>query len=244
MNPSENAIEASVSVSDRHAKVRKAQNLAFGAFILFCAIDIVFRILKATNVLPPSNSAYYVAMGCVSLVGYIILYTISSNLSSDFFAAGQLMLELFFPVAVPVVLYLGTDNAEDYLAIYYLSMLICAASLYNWSMLLNNNKFSRRQRAWIMILPMISVFNFIQYWNFLGRMEGRDQLLHVNFYDNLWCLLVMVLLVMAMTMGYWVLTHSRAFSGNKNEFDMPRFSPLNPYLLFYASISAVGMLIF
>lgn len=239
-----NSIGAAFSASARPARLRRTQTLAFAVFILFCAIDITFITLKAADVVSPANSAYRVAMCSVSLLGYLILYSISSNLASDFFAAGQIMLELFFPLAAPVVLFLGVERIEDYLSMYYLGMLVCGMSIYNWSMLINNCRFSRRQLAWILTLPLVAVFNFVQYWNFIGRVEGREQWLHVDFYHNFWCMAILLALTMAMPMGYWVLTHSRAFAGNKNELDMPNFSPFNRYFLLYASIAGLGMLAF
>lgn len=238
------AINAPSYVSDRPARLRRMQTIAFIAFMIFCVIDIIFIALKSADVVSPANYAYKVAMCTVSFFGYLMLYPLASNLASDFFAAGQIMLEIFFPVAVPIMLYLGSDRVDDYLSMYYVSMLVSAVGIYNWSMLLNNTRFSRKQLMWILTLPMISVFNLVQNWNFVGKMEGREQLLHVDFYHNIVCMSILLILVLAMPMGYWVLTHSRAFAGNKNELDMPRFSPFNKYFLLYALISGVGMLLF
>ncbi|MCM1452341.1 MAG: hypothetical protein NC102_08775 [Clostridium sp.] len=228
----------------KDSRLRRTQTIAFAAFILFCLIDVMFIALKSANVVSPANNTYRVAMCCASILGYVALYPISSNLPSDFFAAGQIMLELFYPLTVPVAMYLGTESIEDYLTMYYVSMLICVLSIYNWSMFLSNSRFSWRQLRWILILPMVAVFNLVQSWNFIGRMEGREQWLHVDFYHNFVCMAILLALILAMPMGYWVLTHSRAFAGDKNELDMPNFSPLNRYFFLYASIAAIGMLMF
>lgn len=238
------AINAGPYPSNRSERLRRMQNIAFVAFMVFCAIDIVFVALKSADVVSPANSAYRVAMCSVSICGYLMLYPLASNLASDFFAAGQIMLEVFFPLAVPIMMYMGSDRVDDYLAMYYVSMLVSGVSIYNWSMLLNNNRFSRKQLMWILTLPLVSVFNLVQYWNFIGRVEGREQWLHVDFYHNFACMGVLLPLLLAMPMGYWVLTHSRAFAGNKNEFDMPSFSPFNRYFLLYAIISGIGMFLF
>lgn len=202
MNPYENAIGASIAANDKDVRVRRMQNIAFAVFLLSCAVDLTFRILKAAQLLPPSNYAYYVTMGGVTIWGFLLMYALASNLSSDFFAASQIMLELFFPVAVPVIMYLGTDNIDDYLSIYYLSMLISATSVYTWAMLLHNSRFRGWKKLWTAALPLTTIMNFIQYWNFVGRVEGRDQIMHVDFYRNPWCLTIMIILILVMPIGY------------------------------------------
>ncbi len=243
MNAIDNILEAPAIVSNARSRVRKMQTLAFAAFTLLCAVDFVFRILKGAHVLAASDYIYYIVVGCVSICGYLSLYSLSSNLSSDFFSAGQIMFELFFPVAMPMIFYLGSENVEDFVAIYYLCMLMCVASIYNWSMLLNNNAFTRWERSWIMLLPMASVLRFAQFWHFAGSVEGRAQLVQADIFSNAWCLSAMNLLTLLMPIGFWALTRSRAFSGDKNEFDMPSFSPLNRYTITYAIIIAACMIL-
>lgn len=245
MNTLGNIIDTPALAADNaQSRVKRMQTMAFVAFILFCAIDLTFRLLKGTHVLTTADSVYYIAMGCVSIAGYLMLYPLSSNLSSDFFAAGQIMFELFFPVAMPMIFYIGSDNVEDFVAIYYLSMLMCVASVYNWSMLLNNNKFTAWERTWIMVLPLASILRFTQYWHFVGSIEGRTQMLHFDFFNNAWCLSTMTVLIALMPLGFWALTHSRAYSGNKNNFDMPSFSPLNRYTLSYGALIGLIMILF
>lgn len=189
-------------------------------------------------------TVYYMLPSSIcEVAAYILLYSLASNLASEIFAMAQAAVEIFFAIALPLMLtHVGEMQSLDKW-IYVTLVVFCVLSLYFWVVLLNNNKFSRRDLWWIMLLPLLQALEICVYISYLKHIQT------ITDYDNpAFCVpdnlrVIKICLVLLLPASWWKISHSSAFSGLVDGLSMPSFSIWNRFGLICGLMVAAAIVL-
>lgn len=221
-------------------RVTRAQNVCGGVFVFLYTLNFVFRLLQYNEILPYGTIWINITLGVLGVVAFTLLNNTASTMAAEFFAVSQIGLEVFFSVALPVLSAYFDDESDFYEPVFWLSIVFCVLSLYFWSMLFKNSKFSVADKMWIYLLPLLNVYNIAHYFNCISRIHDRDAVFRGAFYDNDAMMILRLCLLPLMAIGYWKLCHTEVFSGPKDNFTSPKMSPFNLYFLSYCLLVAAA----
>lgn len=233
-----------ISASAQNDRIRNLQNISGGLFVLLYSLIFVIRILQYYGIVPYGMIWLNIATGALGLAGFILLSKLSSSMASDFYAASQIGFDVFFSVAIPVLIMFFDEDTDFYVPVLLLCIAFRILAIYFWSVLLNNNRFRLRDKPWIVMMPLMCVFHICHYFNCISRVYDTDTIVVGPFYDNDFMMALYLCLTIPMAVGYWKLSHSKAFSGPKDSLDKPKMSPANRYFMTYMIFVVFAYLIF
>lgn len=214
-------------------KIARLQNLCGATFIIMHAFGFVLRLLQYNDILPYDYAFGNLVLGVLGLLGFILLSRLSSSIAGDFFTGCQIGMKAFFAVALPMLVLYFSDDSDLYEPVFWLCIGFSVLSVYFWAMLLYNVKFRVCDKVWIVLLPLMNIYNICHYFNCLSRVNDTSRPFEGAFYDIDAMMILRLCLIPIMAIGYWKLSHTKAFSGPKDNFDMPKMSPINIYFLSY-----------
>lgn len=217
-------------------QIKKRQDVAGGTFVLVVVIDVIVRLLKLVGVVDDLMSWYIVPVGVLTVFGFYLLYSISSNSIAEIFAVCQGVIVAFFSLLATFVIYAEIDRSDS---LYTPTLLVACIgfvilSMYMHTVLLSSGKFSAASLQWISLVPLPYVGDVCRYYcwlqnytesaSTLGNWEvGNELSPYLSWF---------VLLVSAV--GCWRLCHSEPFMARNDDFSIPHWSPLNRYFFAYA----------
>lgn len=228
--------------SKKIKNVRMVQDICGSVFIVMFTSQFIFQLLIYIGVLNSQDSWYAYVVGILSVIGFVMLYKLASNLSSDVFALCMVGFELFFSIGRPFLLSLLYGEKEYFSIIFMICALFSVLALYFWSVLFMNSKFQRYQWFFILVLPLSFVLNVVDYAGYLSLFENINTISSAIILNGSAVHLLRMILVVFLPIGYWILSHSSSFSGS-SEFLLThtKFTPFNRYFLGYLVL--VGILL-
>ncbi|MDE7375568.1 MAG: hypothetical protein K2N16_01835 [Muribaculaceae bacterium] len=219
------------------------QNICGCIGILMCLFLLCYHTGRIFNLFDPT--VYYMLPSSVcEVVAYIVLFSLASNIASEIFSVAQIAVEIFFAIALPLMLtHVGEMQSLDKW-IFVTFVTFCMLSLYFWVVLFNNNKFHRRDLWWIMLLPLLQALEMCIYLSYLSHIKTVTDFDNPAFCvpDNL--RIVKICLVLLLPVSWWKISHSSAFSGPKDGLSMPSFSIWNRFGLICGLMAAVASISF
>lgn len=219
------------------------QNVCGCFGILMCLFLLCYHTGRIFNLF--DATVYYMIPSSVcEVAAYILLYALAANLASEIFAMAQAAVEIFFALALPLMLTHAGEMQSLDKWIFVTLVAFCMLSLYFWVVLLNNNKFTRRDLWWIMLLPLLQALEMCIYLSYLSHIKTVTDLDNPAFCvpDNL--RVIKICLVLLLPTSWWKISHSHAFSGAADGLSMPSFSIWNRYGLICGLMAAVASISF
>lgn len=221
-------------------KISRAQNICGGVFVFLYILNFAFRLLQYNDVIPYGTIWINISLGILGIIGFTLLSKLSSNMAADFFAVCQIGMEVFFSAALPVLSVYFSADSDFYEPVFWLCIGFSMFSIYFWSVLFNNCKFSVGDKMWVLLLPLINIYNIAHYFNCISRINDSDAVFRGAFYDNNAMMVLRLCLIPLVSLGYWKLCHSEAFSGPQENFTTPKMTPFNVYFISYVALVAVA----
>lgn len=218
------------------------QNICGWLGILMCLSLLCYHTGRISGLF--DATVYYMLPSSVCEVSaYILLYILASSLASEIFAMAQAAVEVFFAIALPFMLTHLSETQSLDRWIYGTLVAFCVLSLYFWVVLLNNNKFSRRDLCWIMLLPLLQALEICIYLTYLHHILTVTDIENPAFNIPAPLRIAKMALALVLPVSWWKISHSSAFSGNNSGLELPKFSIWNKYALICGLMVVVAVLL-